>query len=131
VTFKTRVSSSGEIQLGGDARLRAGFAAGTLVEVIVTSSGSLIIAIDQSPPPLDARFRPVTGRAGAALAQRTRRRTSLTDGPSILPSGGSADVAAQTGAGLPSDPSRSPAAASQPVAAVSPAAVTGAPGVRP
>lgn len=72
MTFRASVNERGQVQLG-DAAARAGFAPGVMVDVILTCSGSLIIAIDQSPPPMDATFRPLTGRAGAALAQLQSR----------------------------------------------------------
>lgn len=72
------VRQDGSIHLGALA-LSKGYAPGTVVEVILARSGSLIIAIDTSPPPIDAAFRPlisagtVRGARAIRAAQERRR----------------------------------------------------------
>ena len=61
MTFIATVNADGQIQLG-EAAHRAGFGPGRLVEVIVTKAGSLIVAIDPSPPTVDVPFKPLPGR---------------------------------------------------------------------
>lgn len=68
MTFRTTVQSQGTINLGPSA-WAAGFEPGAVVEVIVTRAGSLIVAIDTSPPPMDVSFKPLTG-GRAQLAAR-------------------------------------------------------------
>lgn len=74
MTFKSTIRSDGSLILGGEARLRAGFQPGAVVEVIITSAGSLILAIDQSPPPVDVSFKPLLGGAAQLAARNARRR---------------------------------------------------------
>ena len=68
---KSVVQPDGAIQLGEDA-IRAGFRPGSLVDVILTRAGSVILALDTSPPPIDAEFKALVGGA-AQLAMRGRR----------------------------------------------------------
>ena len=70
MTYLTAVTADGQLQLGEAAR-SAGFTPGTVVQVIVTCAGSLILAVDDTPA-LDLTFRPLTGRA-ASLALRAAR----------------------------------------------------------
>jgi hypothetical protein len=69
-----QVRSDGTIQLG-EAAQRAGFRPGVLVEIILTSSGSLILALDDSPPPIDVSFKPLVGGAAQLAARNARRIT--------------------------------------------------------
>lgn len=62
MTFKATVSVDGHLLLG-DAATQAGFAPGRVVEVIVTRSGSLILALDNAPA-LDVSFKPISRRSG-------------------------------------------------------------------
>ena len=55
------IGMSGALMLGSDAE-RLGFRPGAVVQIIVTSAGSLILALDQSPPALDVAFRALPGR---------------------------------------------------------------------
>lgn len=64
----TVVRPDGSIVLG-DAATGAGYVPGQLVNVIMTGSGALIIALDDSPPAIDVDFRPLVGGA-AQLASR-------------------------------------------------------------
>ena len=57
---KAAVRADGSLLLGQQAE-RLGFAPGVVVEVIATRAGTLILAVDQSPPPIDAPFRPIRG----------------------------------------------------------------------
>lgn len=68
----TTVRSDGSVILGGEAHLHAGFQPGTVVQVILTRAGSLIIALDDSPPPLDVRFTPLVGGAAQLAARRSQ-----------------------------------------------------------
>lgn len=72
MTYKSVARADGSLSLGPDA-WAAGFKPGTVVEVIVTRAGSLILSIDDSPPPVDLAFKLLTGGA-AQLALRTGRR---------------------------------------------------------
>jgi hypothetical protein len=69
---KTTVRSDGSVILGGEARLKAGFQPGAVVEVILTRAGSLIVALDDSPPPFDVPFTPLEGGAAQLAARRSR-----------------------------------------------------------
>lgn len=59
--LKTAVRSDGTLPLG-DAAARLGFVPGALVDVIVTSAGTLILRIDDEPV-IDVPFKFVTGWA--------------------------------------------------------------------
>jgi hypothetical protein len=73
----TTVRPDGSIALGESAEA-VGFAPGRVVNVIMSSSGALIIALDESPPALDVDFRPLVGGA-AQLASRRARATLAVD----------------------------------------------------
>lgn len=68
--YRTAIRSDGCLPLG-EAAQSLGYVPGTPVDVIVTSAGSLIVRIDDSPV-LDVAFKPLTGRA-ASQALRERR----------------------------------------------------------
>lgn len=67
MTFKVAVDPEGRLPLG-DAAHRAGFAPGQLVEIVVTSAGSLILARDDAPEILTVPFRPLPSRTRTAPA---------------------------------------------------------------
>lgn len=69
----TSVRPDGSIVLG-DAAIVAGYVPGRLVNVIMSSSGALIIALDESPPALDVDFRPLVGGAARLASRRKRDR---------------------------------------------------------
>lgn len=71
--IKAHVRPDGSLPLG-EAAERIGFRPGTVVEVIVTRAGSLILAIDDSPPPVDVPFKPLPGRRGQLAARNAGRR---------------------------------------------------------
>lgn len=75
MTFKAIVRQDGSLQLGAHAAAK-GYAPGTVVEIIVASSGSLIVAIDQSPPAVDVSFRPLVGGRAQLAAMQDRTRVS-------------------------------------------------------
>lgn len=62
MTYKATIRPDGSLKLGPEA-YAAGFTPGTVVEVIVTRAGSLIVAIDDAPPAVDLAFKLLTGRA--------------------------------------------------------------------
>lgn len=66
MTFKTTVTSTGWLEIG-EAAQRAGFKPGQLVEVIVTRTGSLIVATDDTPITTTAPYREPLTRRGPAL----------------------------------------------------------------
>lgn len=71
----TAVREDGSIALG-DAAAGAGYVPGRLVNVIMTGSGALIVALDESPPALDVDFRPLVGGAAQLASRRAiLRRT--------------------------------------------------------
>lgn len=70
MTYVTTVRPDGSVHLG-DA---PGFEPGAVVEIARAITGSLIVAIDQSPPPFDATFRPLEGGV-AQLAMRAGRKS--------------------------------------------------------
>lgn len=70
--FLTVVRSDGAVQLG-EAAARAGYRPGTVVQVVMTCTGSLILSIDDSPPPMDVAFTPLTGGAAQLATRNTRR----------------------------------------------------------
>lgn len=67
---RTAVRADGTLPLGDDAR-RLGFAPGALVDVIVTSAGSLILAINQDAP-LEVPFRRLTAPMERRMIGRRR-----------------------------------------------------------
>lgn len=75
----TAIRPDGSILLG-DAAAEAGYVPGRLVNVIMSSSGALIIALDESPPALDVDFRPLVGGAAQVASRRAiLRRTGASD----------------------------------------------------
>lgn len=62
------VRDGGWLQLGERAE-HLGFKPGAAVQIIVSSSGSLILALDDSPP-LEVPFRALEGGAAQAAARR-------------------------------------------------------------
>lgn len=73
MSYLATVRQDGSLHLGQQA-ISAGYAPGTVVEIIVASSGSLIVAIDQSAPPMEVNFRPLHGGAAQLAARNDRRR---------------------------------------------------------
>ena len=67
MVFRTTVTGDGYPQLGDAARI-AGFEPGALVDVIVTRSGSLILARDTDPRAIEAAFRPLPSTTGRPAA---------------------------------------------------------------
>jgi hypothetical protein len=67
----TRIHADGSVLLGADAEAR-GYRAGVSVNVVVLSTGSLLVTFDDTVP-LDVAFRPLAGGA-AQLALRAKRR---------------------------------------------------------
>lgn len=70
---RTVVDPDGRLALG-DLAERLGFVPGALVEIIVTSAGSLLVCLDRSPPALDVDFRPLVGGAAQLAARRQGQR---------------------------------------------------------
>jgi hypothetical protein len=56
MTFRATVNLNGQLQLG-EAAYHAGFTPGEVVEVILTRSGSLILALDTTPTAIEAPYR--------------------------------------------------------------------------
>jgi hypothetical protein len=76
MTYLAIVSPSGTLHLGSRAEA-LGFRPGTLVEVIATSAGSLILAINDSPPSFDVKFRPLEGGAAQLAARIEAKKEGL------------------------------------------------------
>lgn len=66
---KAVIGDGGRLDLGGEANL-AGYRVGTPVQIVVLSTGSLLIIVDDEVP-LDLPFKPLVGGA-AQLAARSR-----------------------------------------------------------
>lgn len=79
--IRTAVLPSGLVDLGDQAR-ELGFTRGTVIEVIPTSAGSLLVVIDTSPPTYDASWTPLTGGAAQLAARNARRTAGNSDGNS-------------------------------------------------
>lgn len=72
--YRAVIQQDGSLQLGQDAAAK-GYTPGTVVVVSVNSSGSLFVALDDSPPALDVSWQALEGgRAQLMLRQAPRRR---------------------------------------------------------
>lgn len=63
MVYRTAMRSDGCLPLG-DAAARLGFRPGALVDVIVTCTGSLILALNTDAPTYDAAFLRLSGKPG-------------------------------------------------------------------
>lgn len=65
---KAVIGVGGRLDLGGEANL-AGYRVGTAVEIVVLSTGSLLIRMDDEQP-MDLPFTPLLGGAAQLVARR-------------------------------------------------------------
>lgn len=67
------IAPDGTLALGDQAE-RLGFRPGVVVEVFPSSSaGVLFVVLDDSPPAIDARYRPLVGGAAQLALRRAQK----------------------------------------------------------
>lgn len=69
---KAIIGDGGRLDLGGEAAV-AGYRAGTTVQIVVLSTGSLLVTMDDEQP-MDVPFKPLVGGAAQLAARIARRR---------------------------------------------------------